>query len=155
MWFNDYQILNSNMVTDSHPLPHIDDILANCGKGKIWSKMDMTNSFFQTWVHADDVHLTTVMTPHGLFEWVVMPMELKNFPPICQRRMASALKDHIGKICHIYLDDIIIWSTSIPKHIQHINSIIQSLQSTKLFCNVSKCEFFSQEIDFLRHHISA
>ena len=46
-WVNDYHALNSNTVRDSFPLPRVDDILADCGKGKIFGKMDMTNSFFQ------------------------------------------------------------------------------------------------------------
>jgi Reverse transcriptase (RNA-dependent DNA polymerase) len=68
--------------------------------------------------------------------------------------MMSALREHIGKICHIYLDNIIIWSHSISEHKQHITSIIQSLRDAKLFCNASKCQFFLCEIDFLGHHIS-
>ena len=36
---------------DSHPLPQVDDILADCSKGKIWAMIDMTDSFFQTKVH--------------------------------------------------------------------------------------------------------
>lgn len=47
-WVNDYRVLNANTVTDSHPLPRVDDILNDCAKGKIWSKLNMTNSFFQT-----------------------------------------------------------------------------------------------------------
>jgi hypothetical protein len=47
-WVNDYHQLNANTILDAFPLPNIDDILADCAKGKIWSKMDMTNSFFQT-----------------------------------------------------------------------------------------------------------
>ena len=47
-WVNNYRALNANMVLDSYPLPHVDDILTDCAKGKIWSKLDMTNSFFQT-----------------------------------------------------------------------------------------------------------
>jgi hypothetical protein len=48
-WVNDYRALNANTVTDSHPLPRVDDILADCAKGKIWSVIDMMNTFFQTW----------------------------------------------------------------------------------------------------------
>src|ERR1700735_1675689 len=43
-WVNDYRQLNSNTVLDAFPLPRVDDILADCAKGKIWSKMVMTNS---------------------------------------------------------------------------------------------------------------
>ena len=83
-WVNDYCILNLNTILDAHPLPCVDDILADCGKGRVWSKLDMTNSFFQTLNHPDDVPLTAVSTPFGLYEWLVMPMGLKNTPPIHQ-----------------------------------------------------------------------
>ena len=90
-WVNDYRMLNTNTILDAHPIPHIDDILADCGKGRIWSKLDMTNSFFQTLVHPDDIHKTTVTTPFGLYEWVTMPMGLKNSPLIHQRCMTAPL----------------------------------------------------------------
>ena len=101
-WVNDYCTLNSNTVTDSHPLPCVDDILADCAKGKIWSAIDMTNSFFQTWVHPDDVFLTAVTTPLGLYKWLVMPMGLQNSPAIHQRRVTAALWKYIRKFA-IYI----------------------------------------------------
>ena len=87
----------------------------------------MTNSFFQTRVHPDDIHLTTITTPFGLYEWTVMPQGLKNAPPIHQLRMNAALRHLIGKICHIYFDDIVIWSSSIAEHIKHIDMVMKAL----------------------------
>jgi hypothetical protein len=77
-WVNDYCNLNCATIPDNYPLPCIDDILANCVKGKIWGKIDMTNSFFQTLVHPDHIKYTATLTPFGLWEWVVMPMGLRN-----------------------------------------------------------------------------
>ena len=153
-WVNDYRALNTNTVMDSHPLPRVDDILADCAKGKIWSVIDMTNSFFQTRVHPDDIHLTAVTTPFGLYEWLAMPMGLRNSPAIHQRRMTAALRERLGKICHIYLDDIIIWSDTIADHIKHIDAVMKSLQKARLYCNPDKCKFFQTEVNFLGHHIS-
>ena len=138
-WVIDYRALNANTVFDSYPLPCVDDILADCAKGKIWSKLDMTNSFFQTWVHPDNILLTAVTMPFGLYEWTVMPQGLKNGPPIHQQRMNLALHEHIGKFCHIYINDIVIWSNSIGKHKWHINIIMKALKSANLFCNKKKC----------------
>ena len=90
-WVNDYRRINVNTVTNSYPLPRINDILADCVKGKIWGKIDMTNSFFQTRMHPDDIKYTVVMTPCGAFEWTVMPMGFKNAPSTHQRRMNDAL----------------------------------------------------------------
>ena len=81
-WVNDYCQLNTNTITNSFPLPHISDILADCGTGKIFGSIDMTNSFFQTWMHPDDIKLTMVNTPWRLYEWTVMPMGIKNAPTI-------------------------------------------------------------------------
>ena len=47
-WVNDYRQLNANTVPDSFPLPRIPEILADCGTGKYFASIDMTNSFFQT-----------------------------------------------------------------------------------------------------------
>jgi hypothetical protein len=71
-------------------------------------------------MHPDSIALTAITTPFGLYEWMVMPMGLCNSPPIHQRRVANALWDLIGKVCHIYLDDIIIWSASVEEHEEHV-----------------------------------
>ena len=84
-WVNNFCQLNANTITDSHPIPCIDDILNDCAKGKIWATLDMTNSFFQTRMHPNNVHLTAVSMPFGLYEWLIMPMGLKNAPSIHQR----------------------------------------------------------------------
>jgi reverse transcriptase-like protein/integrase-like protein/chromodomain-containing protein len=153
-WVNDYRQLNENTITDSHPLPRIDDILNDCAKGKIWATIDMTNSFFQTRMHPDDVHLTAVNTPFGLFEWLVMPMGLKNAPSIHQRRMLSALRPFIGKICHIYIDDIVIWSNNMQEHEENVRKILQALKDASLYCNPKKSHLFCSDIKFLGHLIS-
>ena len=137
-WVNNFWQLNENTVTDSHPLPHIDDILNNCAKGKIWAKLDMTNSFFQTWMHPDNIPYTAVSAPFGLYEWLVMPMGLKNTPVIHQRRVTKALGALIEKICHIYLDDIIIWSNSLEEHNKNVALVLQALADAQLYCNPKK-----------------
>lgn len=77
-WINNYQWINVNTVTNTYPLPQINDILAECSKGKIWGKINMSNSFCQTQMHPDDIKYTVIMTPCGAFEWTVMPMGFKN-----------------------------------------------------------------------------
>lgn len=115
-WVNDCRALNANTVPDVYFIPHIPKILSDCGKGKIWGKIDMTNSFFQTRVHLDDIPYTTITTHFSLYEWTVMPQGCRNAPATHQCPMFQALRQHIGSICHVYLDNIIIWSNSTEEH---------------------------------------
>ena len=127
-WVNDYWQLNSNTVIDSHPLPWVDNILNNCAKGKFFSTIDMTNSFFHTRMKPEDIHLTAVSTPFSLYEWTVMPMGLRNAPSIHQRQVMHTLRGLLGQICHIYLDDIIIWSTDMQTQITYSCQVLEALR---------------------------
>ena len=154
-WVNDFREINGNTIRDSYPLPIINDILAACGSGKYFAKIDMTNSFLQTRVHPDDIHLTAIRTPWGLYEWTVMPMGGSNAPATHQRRMTDALRHLIGKICHVYLDDIIIWSQTLEEHEENVAKVLEALRAAKLYCNPDKSTLFATEISFLGHVISA
>jgi hypothetical protein len=69
--------------------------------------------------------------------------------------MTAALWGLIGKICHIYLDDIVIWSNDVAEHTKHINMVMEALLKACLYCNPRKCHFYLHEVDFLGHRISA
>jgi hypothetical protein len=153
-WVNDYRNLNRATVPNNYPLPRIDDILADCAKGKIWGKIDMTNSFFQTLFHPDHVKYTAMLTPFSLWEWVVMLMGLRNSPAMHQRRITLVLKDLIGCICHVYLDDIIIWSQTVEEHEANIALVLNALRSSHLYCLSKKSKLFCNKLNFLGHTIS-
>lgn len=150
-WVNNYQKLNSITVPDCYPLPCIEDILVDCSKGKIWGKIDMTNSFFQTLVNPDHVKYTATLTPFGLWEWVVMPMGLQNALLTHQRHVMLALSELIGKICHVYLDNIIIWSSSLVEHKLNVSRVLEALHAAQLFYSLKKSALFKTEINFLGH----
>ena len=64
------------------------------------------------------------------------------------------LQPFIRKICHIYLDDIVIWSDSIEEHITNVKTIMNALREAGLHVNWKKTKLFCEEINFLGHHIS-
>jgi len=47
-WVCDYHVLNQNTLPYNYPMQRISDILSNCSRGKIWAKIDLTDSYFQT-----------------------------------------------------------------------------------------------------------
>ena len=68
--------------------------------------------------------------------------------------MTATLHELLGKICHIYLDDIVIWSNTVEQHTHHICLVLEALRKAKLYCNPKKCHFYLLELNFLGHHIS-
>ena len=64
------------------------------------------------------------------------------------------MRQHLGKICHIYLDDIVIWSQTVEEHVCNVRTILQALKDARLYCNPKKSRLFCDEIHFLGHKIS-
>ena len=153
-WVNDYRKLNSNTVKDRTPLPLPDEVLSHCAQARVWGKIDMTNSFFQTRMAEEDIEKTAVKTPWGLYEWVVMPMGLCNAPATHQRRVNEALGSLNGEICFVYLDDIIIFADSLQQHAQRLRQVLSALRAAGLYCSPKKTQLATTRCEFLGHVLS-
>ena len=69
--------------------------------------------------------------------------------------MTAALHEYIGHFCHVYIDDVVIWSNNLEEHREHMDLIMQALWRLHLYLDAKKCQFFVMELDFLGHHILA
>ncbi len=146
----DYRALNQVSQKFNFALPSFDTIISKLHGNKVFSSIDLTKGYYQVRVAESDVHKTAFNTPlFGSHEWLVMPMGLKSAPAIFNRIMYDVLGDYIGKICFIYLDDIIVFSKSRDEHRRHLEMILQRLGEHKLYCARDKCRFFQSELKFL------
>ena len=66
--------------------------------------------------------------------------------------MTGILKDFDFTIA--YLDNIMIFSRTPEEHLSHIRKVFENLLSAKLSMKLSKCHFFSKEIQYLGHILS-
>lgn len=121
----------------------------------IRGKIDLVSSYYQHLMHEDDRHKTAIIIPWGLYEWTVMPQDLCNAVASWQRYMNWVLWEYIGKICEVYLDDIIIYSNSLKEHIRNVRLILRALRSHGLIASKSKSQLFADRIEFLGHYISS
>jgi len=74
----DYRSFNAVTTSDRYPLPHIQDFTAGLHGKNIFSKIDLVKAYYQVSVAKEDIHKTAVITPFGLFEFLVMPFGLRN-----------------------------------------------------------------------------
>ena len=97
---------------------------------------------------------TAFTTSEGLYEFQVMPFGLCNAPATFQRLMQRILRD-LGEFCSVYIDDVIVFSSSIEEHLDHLKQIFDRLRRVGLKLQPKKCTFGSQEVLYLGHLVSA
>jgi hypothetical protein len=76
--------------------------------------MDGNAGYNQIFMASEDIHKTVFRVPGavGLFEYVVMTFGLKNAGATYQRAMNYIYHDLISKLVEIYIDDVVVKSTS-------------------------------------------
>lgn len=67
-----------------------------------------------------------------------MPFGFKNAPATFQRIMYQVLREHINKICLVYMDDGLIFSTSLQEHMDNLGKILRMLKEANLAINYEK-----------------
>lgn len=149
----DYRYVNKCTVKVRYPLPRIDQIIDRLYAARYFSKIDLRNAYNLIRVREGDEPITAFRTQEGLFEYTVMPFGLCNAPATFQRLMNSVFRDMLHSCVVVYLDDILIFSSSREQHVQHIREVLRRLRKSHLFAKASKCEFFSHSVSFLGYYI--
>uniref|UniRef100_A0A4W5L815 Gypsy retrotransposon integrase-like protein 1 n=1 Tax=Hucho hucho TaxID=62062 RepID=A0A4W5L815_9TELE len=61
----------------------------------------------------------------------------------------------VDQFIYVYLDDILIFSSSLQQHVQHVRRVLQRLLENGLFVKAEKCEFHAQSVPFLGYIVSS
>jgi hypothetical protein len=150
----DYRALNKQTVKNRYPLPRIEEMLDRLGKAKYFTKLDLTSGYYQIRIAEEDIYKTAFSTRYGHYEFLVMPFGLTNAPATFQTLMNDIFRPYLDKFIMVYLDDILIFSDTLEDHEKHVRQALAVLRQNKLYCKVSKCEFFQTEVSFLGHVIN-
>jgi len=145
----DYRGLNKITIKDRCPLPLINETLDRLVGAAYYTKLDLRDAYHRIRIRQGDEWKTAFRTRYGHFEYLVMPFGLANAPATFQAYINRALQGHLDTICVVYLDDILIYSASYDQHISDVRMVLKRLRQWQLYANLSKCEFFTQEVEFL------
>ena len=152
----DYRILNKYTVKDNSPLPNIKQTVADLVHAFVFTKFDIRWGYNNIRIKKGDEWKAAFKTPYGVFEPTVMFFGLTNSPATFQTMMNHIFRPLINKhaplgtTIHVYMDDIIIGTSSTMKaHISVVHDILDLLEEHDLYLKPAKCKFHTDSIDYL------
>ncbi|CAF0886678.1 unnamed protein product [Brachionus calyciflorus] len=139
----------------SYPITRLDETTDKFFGIEVFTTLDMASGYYQVKMDPKDKEKTAMATSFGLYHFVRMPFGLTNAPATFQRMVDKALTGLIGKICLVYLDDIIVYSRTVEQHIEHLKLIFDRLRQAALKFNRKKCFFMKRQVIYLGHVVNS
>ena len=145
----DFTDVNRACPKDSFPLPRIDLIVDATAGHELLSFMDAFSGYNQISMNPDDQENTSFVTGQGIYCYRVMPFGVKNAGATYQRLVNKMLQKQIGTSMEIYIDDMLVKSTTAELHIAHLAEAFQILKEYNMKFNPAKCAFGVSSEKFL------
>ena len=122
-------------------MPRIDQLVdAMVGHPRM-SFLDAFQGYHQIPLALDDQEKTSFVTFVGNYHYKMMPFGLKNAGSTYQRMMTKMFEPQLGKNVEVYIDDMVVKSKLVSKHVMDLTSVFEILREHKLCLNTSKCSF--------------
>jgi len=144
----DYRFLNAITIKSKFPLPIIDEFLDELAHASWFTKLDLKSRFHQILLKTGEEYKTAFSTHFGQYEFLVMPFGVTGGPGIFQSAMNATLSPLLRKCALVFLDDILIYSSSLDEHIAHIDAVLTLLHKDGWKVKFSKCTFAQRSIAY-------
>lgn len=138
----DYRKLNNQTIKDAYALPNIKEAFSALTASKWFSVMDLKSGYYQLEVEGEDKHKTAFVTPMGFWEFNRMPQGVTNAPSTFQRVMERCMGDLNLKEVLVFLDDLIVFSSTLEEHEERLMHVLGKLRKFSLKLSPEKCSFF-------------
>ena len=103
----------------------------------------------------DDLEKTSFVTTQGTYCYRVMPFGLKNAGATYQRLVKRMFQKQISATMEVYINDMLVKSTTAGLHISHLFEAFQILRNYNMKLNPAKCAFgvsAGKFLDFIVNH---
>ncbi|KAK3568300.1 hypothetical protein QTP86_003140 [Hemibagrus guttatus] len=150
----DYRGLNAITVRYPYPLPLVPAALEQLRGARVFTKLDLRSAYNLVRIREGDEWKTAFHTTSGHYEYCVMPFGLTNAPAVFQALINGVFQDLLGKGVIAYIDDILVYSSSMEEHVRMVREVLGRLQQHHLYAKLEKCEFHRSTVTFLGYVIS-
>lgn len=123
----DYRALNRIMVRDRYPIRLIPDLLDRLRGANVFSELDLKTSYWQVRIADGEEQETAHTTLYSTYEFLVMTFGLTNVSATFCQLMNQVLAPCLDDFVVVYLDNIIVYSSSLDEHERHIRMVLSKL----------------------------
>ena len=139
--------LNQSVKRELHPLPAVEQVLAQLTGAKVFSKLDANSGFWQIPLDPKSAKLTTFITPFGRYYFNRLPFGITSAPEHFHRRISEILSGTDGTVS--MLDDVLVFGKNQKEHDEHLTEALKRIEKAGLTLNKEKCRFSKERITFL------
>ena len=143
--------LNCNVLREVHPLPTVDETLAQLSGACMFSKLDANSGFWRIPLTVSSKLLTTFLTHNGRYCFNKLPFGISSAPEHYQKRKGKILQNLPGVLCH--MDDVLVFGRDTQEHDMQLEKVLQQIQAAGAKLNQEKCQFRKSLLKFLGHLI--
>ena len=148
----DMRRANAAVLRERHPMPTLDDILHEMTGARVFSKLDLAQSFHQIELDESSRIITTFVTHKGLCRYKRLMFGISCAPEMHQRVIQQVLEGCEG--VRNIADDIIVYAPTLEQHDRRLDAVLRRLQDAGLKLNGEKCQFGMTELTFMGHRLS-
>ena len=149
----DFRQLNKHLRRKPFPLPKISDLLQKLEGFSFATAIDLSMGYYHVKLDKESSKLCTTILPWGKYQYLRLPMGIKNSPDIFQ----NIINDVMAGLENVraYLDDILITTSgSYDDHLKQVAQVLSRLDNVGFAVNVKKSSFAVTEIDYLGYWIT-
>ena len=147
----DYRKLNKLTVADPEPMITAESLFQRLGKSKYYSKIDLSEGYWQISVAEEDIEKTAFKTLDDSYDFLRIPFGIKNSGATSIRGMRKILAG-MNKV-DSYIDDLIIHANDLKAHLQVLEELLRRWRKGGLTVKPSKCVFGAESVELLGHYI--
>jgi hypothetical protein len=91
----DYRKLKNITIKNRYLLSNIAELQDRLSEAKYFTKLDLRGEYNQIRMKAEEEWKTAFRTRYGLYEYMVMSLEVTNAPATCQEMINDALRQYL------------------------------------------------------------
>ena len=138
---------STSVLHEVHPLPRVDETLAQLSGATVFTKLDANGGFWQIPLSEKSRLLTTFITPMGT------SFGITSTPEHFQKSMSAILEGLPGIVCQ--MDDVLTHGKNQAEHDARLLKALTRISTAGVTLNPEKCEISRNSIKFLGHIVDS